>query len=330
MTRLAWLVCLLCTTTPAFAGGDSSKRFSVRARVEPNPVPFGEVFELVVDVERDEGDRLSLPTEIPAPAAAPVAGPPRRRLGEAATGGALPARVQEEIRIPFLALDLDQVGTPALLLRAPDGETVEIDALEVAVVTAAEDDVTGPEKATQLHEAPSALTYTVFDERPLWALACVVIALGLGWVARRLWPRVKEWIGRRVTSSSITIEPSLPAHTIALERLERLLSAGLLERGEVAPFVSRLMDDVLRDYLERRYETRAGTRTTAELITALLGVDAHGLDLEDTRRLLDDADLVKFARAEMATEVARGMSQRVRTLILTTREAEAHISGATP
>lgn len=325
MRRFAWLVCLLCTTTSSLASDDGQQRFSLRARAEPNPVVFGAPFELVLEVERDEGDRLSLPEEIPATAAAPLAGAPRRRLGPKAADARHPARVQEEIRIPFLALALDQVSTAALLLRAPDGETLEVEALQVDVVTTATGDA---EDATPLREAPAVLTYTVFDDRPLWALAYILLVLGLWWMGRRFWPHVRAWLGRRAPPSASPTAPLLPAHTIALERLERLLSAGLLERGEVAPFVSRLMDDVLRDYLERRYGTRAGTRTTAELLSALFGVDVHGLDLEDTRRLLDDADLVKFARAEVATEVARGMAQRVRTLILATREADALLGGA--
>ena len=64
----------------------------------------------------------------------------------------------------------------------------------------------------------------------------------------------------------------------------------------------------------------AGKRTTSELIEDLLAVSAPGLDLDVVRGLLDDADLVKFARADLASDVAHGMAGRVRALIEATAE----------
>ncbi|MFZ9887246.1 MAG: hypothetical protein ACO3JL_07070 [Myxococcota bacterium] len=328
MRHLAWFCFALCIPAVALAVDVEPGRFSLRTRVEPNPVNFGEGFELVIELKRAENDRLSLPADIPATAAAPLAGPPRRRLGTPVNEVGGTASVHEEIRIPFLALDLDEVKTPALILRAPDGEAVEVAAMQVTVVVDNATEKDDAEANPALREAPPLFTYTVFDDRPLWALGLVVLALGLWWAGRRWWSRLRAWFERRVPHDSSAQAPPPPAHTIALERLEQLLSAGLLERGELAPFVSRLMDEVLRDYLERRYQVRAGTRTTAELLAGLLELDFHGLDLGETRRLLDDADLVKFARAEIAGDVARGMAGRVRSLILATRETSLPVDGA--
>ena len=44
---------------------------TVSAKVEPDPVPFGARFELVVTVLRDRGQQLELPASLPATEAAP-------------------------------------------------------------------------------------------------------------------------------------------------------------------------------------------------------------------------------------------------------------------
>jgi hypothetical protein len=67
--------------------------------------------------------------------------------------------------------------------------------------------------------------------------------------------------------------------------------------------------------LQARFQLPAGTRTTRELVQELLGVTVGGLDVTLVSDLLKDADLVKFAKASIASERAHAMAVRVRTLI---------------
>jgi hypothetical protein len=205
-------------------------------------------------------------------------------------------------------------------LTAPDGEVLEIASLPVRVK--ADPAATAPppdDVGMALEEADRVLTFEVFDARPLYGAGLIAFAGAAFVLARWLARKRREWLASRPIPV-VPIAPERPAHVVALERLDALLAEGLLARGEVNRFVERLMDEVLRDYLERRYRVEAGKRTTSELSQDLLSVSAPGLDLDVVRGLLDDADLVKFARADLAADVAHGMASRLRVLIEQTAE----------
>lgn len=330
MTTTARVLCLvvvaLACTKVALAQGDAAGRFTLSARIEPDPVPFGERFDLVIEVERSEGDRLALPTELPEKPDVRRLGPPERTLAPLPAGDNGKPRVREVVRVPFLALGLDDLETPALVLTAPDGVVLEIDALPVRVqANAASPSPTDGDVSQNLAEAERLLSFDVLDARPLVGAGALALA-GVAFALYRWLDRRRRALLARRPKADAPPARERPAHVIALERLEALLREGLLPRGEVTPFVQRLMDEVLRDYLERRYRVRAGRRTTSELAADLLSVSAPGLDLDVVRGLLDDADLVKFARADVAVDVAHGMASRVRVLVETTRESEGAAS----
>lgn len=288
------------------------------ARVEPDPVLFGQPFHLVIELVRPEGAPVSLPDELPEAAATPRAGDVVRGVTPAGEGS-----VRETFRVPYLALDLEELKTPEVVLKTAAGEPLAIPPLPVNVEDGALADggAADPESGLVLEEGAGPIVYRVFDPRPLVGLFTFTLSVAALFVHRRL-------SGRRLALPALQegVSPLLPAraaHEVALERLEALLQEGLLARGEVALFVARLMDEVLRHYLEERYGVAAGRRTTRELAEVLLGVSAPGLDLGSTRALLERADLVKFARADVAAEVAHEMAGRVRALIEATRAQEA-------
>lgn len=301
---------------------------TVGAKVEPDPVPFGARFELVVTVLRDRGQLLELPASLPAAEAAPQTGDPRRSVEElslASDAGDAPVRVRETIRVPFLALALDDVSTPAFVLSAKDGSSVEVPSLPVRVA----DDPSllvvgdaGPAEpgAMTLEPAAGSIAYRVADHRPFYAAGAVAGAAAAALLARAL---LKRRRARRPAPPAPPPPPPRPAHEVALERLEALLAAGLLARGETALFVERLMDEVLRDYLSARFALVAEARTTRELVAELLSVSVPGLDVRLVEELLGDADLVKFAKATIAAERAHAMAMRVKALVLATTPAAA-------
>jgi hypothetical protein len=313
---------------PSSAGSAASVVVTVKA--EPDPVPFGERFFLVVTVTRDRGVRLELPGALPEVASAPRAGEAQRSLEELPgadgedAGVKTPTRVKETIRIPFVALDIEDVKTPAFLLTAKDGETVDVPELAVRVVVPPEPADAGPEAADAppgavlLEAAAPVIAYPVPDQRPWYALGALGSAGALTALVALL---VRRHRRRRPPTPAVPPPPPRPAHEVALERLQALLDSGLLQRGEAGTFVERLMDEVLRDYLAARFALPAGTRTTRELVKDLLGIAVAGLDVALVESLLADADLVKFARASIAAEQAHAMATRVRALVETTRAA---------
>lgn len=312
---------------------------ALSAHVEPDVVPFGAAFSLVIVINRDRGVRLDIPGALPDIDNTPRTGDPVRTVEELpaparasdapdagpSTSVSAPAvRVRETIKIPFLALDTTGVKTPAFVLTGKDGATVDVPALEVRVQVDADampnpmgpDAGPPPPGTVVLESAAPAMAYAVPDARPFvvagaFATSGILFAL-VRFVARR----------RKLHAPPAPLTPPpppRPAHEVAIERLDGLLASGLLQRGESGVFVERLMDEVLRDYIEARFALHAGARTTRELVKELLGVAALGLDIALVEGLLADADLVKFAKASIAADRAHAMATRVRALVDATK-----------
>jgi hypothetical protein len=86
------------------------------------------------------------------------------------------------------------------------------------------------------------------------------------------------------------------------------------------------MADVLRDYLATRYDNAPLSLTTSELTRAL---HRDQVPLERLGRLLDAADLIKFARRPVARDDALELGREARLIVrtvdavVTKRAAEA-------
>jgi hypothetical protein len=122
-----------------------------------------------------------------------------------------------------------------------------------------------------------------------WIVAAILALLLLALLARWLWRRWR----RRAETVALPVEERLPPRERALRELDAARAAGLLDGGEVKTFYVR-SSEAVRHYLDALNPAWGADRTTSELIPRLRVVDlgvAAGL-----ARLLDRADLVKFAR----------------------------------
>lgn len=95
--------------------------------------------------------------------------------------------------------------------------------------------------------------------------------------------------------------PPRPPWEVALERLDEVRHAGLLETNRYAEYFDRV-NDALRSYLGARYGFDGLESTTDETIARLRSSALVGVALEDVARLLRDCDLVKFANLEPSPE----------------------------
>jgi hypothetical protein len=115
--------------------------------------------------------------------------------------------------------------------------------------------------------------------------------LGTLAVVALLFAAWRYWQKRR---SQIPVEPPVPAHVRAKQKLQEALA--LITRPE--PFCV-LVSDTIRVYLEERFNFRAPERTTEEFLHELQGTD--WLSAEQKEKLgefLERCDLVKFAKYE--------------------------------
>lgn len=92
-------------------------------------------------------------------------------------------------------------------------------------------------------------------------------------------------------------KPKEPAHIIAFRDLDKLKEEKLWQQGKNKEYYSELTD-IIRTYIENRYEIQAMEMTTDEIIHEVMAAGVFDKELKD--QLFDTltrADFVKFAKA---------------------------------
>ena len=121
-------------------------------------------------------------------------------------------------------------------------------------------------------------------------------------------------------------EALLPPYDRALLELKRLENSRYLIQDEYKKYYSELTD-IVRSYLEEDVNVSALESTTDELIDKLeLLKDAGELELDDDtikqfQKILQTADLVKFARSKPSTSVAEQDRKLVEQIVVKTHDA---------
>ncbi len=91
--------------------------------------------------------------------------------------------------------------------------------------------------------------------------------------------------------------PKIPAHERALDDFARLRLKKLWQAGKVKAYFSELTD-VLRIYIEERFEVAAVEMTTSEILQGLEKQAINEEAMHKLRQSLELADLVKFAKVQ--------------------------------
>ncbi len=152
----------------------------------------------------------------------------------------------------------------------------------------------------------------------LLAVGVIAVALGVYFFVR--------WHRRKV-KPGLSVVPDRPADEVALERLRSLRQTEAWRTAGVKLFYTQVAD-TLRYYLGCVWPVRAMEETTSSIVSQLERVPQCGPDrVEEIRRSLELADLVKFARyAPMETECIASVDAAIRIvdeIAYEQREAEA-------
>jgi hypothetical protein len=138
---------------------------------------------------------------------------------------------------------------------------------------------------------------------PWWFWAILAAAVG---VILLLW-----WWWRRRREGP-PAEEILDPYERAQRDFTRVESLGLLEAGERSRYVA-LVVDVLREYIADRFAEAPLSLTSTELLSATRG--AATLPHDRLMRILNEADLVKFAKRPVSGERARDIGTEARALV---------------
>ena len=116
-----------------------------------------------------------------------------------------------------------------------------------------------------------------------------------------------------------------PAHEIAYARLQALIQQDLIKAGKVKEFYEAI-SDILRHYIEDRFELRAPERTTEEFLVEIR--DTGVLSEADRKALtefLTHCDLVKFAKHSPTNEQIQHTFDLAKNFIEQTKSDEKQI-----
>ncbi|HYX06724.1 MAG TPA: hypothetical protein VE912_08315 [Bacteroidales bacterium] len=139
-------------------------------------------------------------------------------------------------------------------------------------------------------KAPLAAPLTLAELWP-YILGAVILALVIWFIIRVIRQRKKKEpiMARR--------KPAEPAHVIALRELENLAAEKLWQNGKVKEYYIKLTT-IIRYYIEGRFSINALERTSDEILDSFLSTGLLPDDIiSQLRELLQEADLVKFAKA---------------------------------
>ena len=144
--------------------------------------------------------------------------------------------------------------------------------------------------------------------RPLIVLPVINWLLWLGLLAAAIAAVLLWWAWRRYRNRP---KPPVDPYVRAQQEFARIAARRLLEDGQSEEYFTAMVD-VAREYLVARIPGVRRSDTSSELVRAMKPRDGAEAELP---RLLDEADLVKFARAEISLEDAREAGLALKAIV---------------
>ena len=263
------------------------------AVVQPETVTVGQPFRVQLRVRAPAGSRIEFPVGPDSAAAIELLDPKAVRTGDSV------AMMDQFAVYRMVAWD---IGTQPLtmgdiVVATPTGERrIPLGALDVFVRSVL------PLDSAKHEPKPPRPPFAI--DPPWWRywwVAAIALALGLlvWWLVRR----------RRLRNAAAPVVDPLELAEREFARVERM---GLLEAGERGRFVA-LMVEVLRDYLSRRVTDAHPSLTSGELLRALRLEPTVPVDRLAT--VLEESDLIKFARRAVSPERARELAHEARAIV---------------
>ena len=250
----------------------------ISATLEPDSITIGDPFTLTLIVQTGDEDQVAFPV-LPDTGAITALGPRREQVDQ---GGGR--------RLAVYRLAAWQTGS----LRLPPAQVIITNA-------GVESSIPLPDVTVQVISVlPAEADPDTLAYRPVrdvlganWSVAekltggvvALALLIGLGLYLRR----------RNAAAHVIVAPPPRPPRERALESLQWLETSGLIESGEFKAFYSALAQ-ILREFVAESYPPWSLDLTSAELLATVRAAEMDDREAEALRQLLNEADLVKFAR----------------------------------
>lgn len=137
---------------------------------------------------------------------------------------------------------------------------------------------------------PISEPYTLKELMP-WILGAIAILILIGLLTYYLIKRKKK---QPIFKSKP--KPIIPAHVLAINKLEELRLSKVWQSGQLKKYHSQL-SDIIREYMVNRYNFDAPEMTSYEIITKLNEFDINKDVMGKLEGIMHLSDMVKFAKA---------------------------------
>lgn len=266
---------------------DSADTPSVRAEVSPTTAKVGDVVTLDIHVDHP----LVLAVDPPAFA---------KDLGdfEVRTSTRLPVQINGDRGIDRFQAELQAFTTgqhklPGLDVPYRDSMGHQSVVRTPELVVTIEDVPAGPNDKGDIRGIVGALGPAALS--PWWWLLALSLIFAICFLL---------WRKRERARLGPPPPPPVPADEEALTKLRDLQASSLLAAGKIKEFYSAI-SETLRGYLERGFQVPALERTTSELMRDLRKKQPVASERQiDLKQILEDCDLVKFAKYRPDTKEA--------------------------
>lgn len=258
------------------------------ARFEPSQVLIGDHFELVLEVEAEEGNEVAFPTITPDFTEGRIELLEERGVDTLESGGGR-YRLRKSYRLTSFEpahYSLDSVGVlwsdgvKIDTLFASGALEVEVAAMPIDTAQKTIHDIRQP------LEAPILLGE--FQGYLLTILLAIAVVVSVVWLVVT---RIRIRRGAKPEAEL----PKVAPHIAAIRSLERLHNQKLWQNGRYKEYYSRLTE-ILREYLDGRFGIGAMEMTTDEIVAALAKIEITTAQRSGLTELLRESDLVKFAK----------------------------------
>lgn len=139
-------------------------------------------------------------------------------------------------------------------------------------------------------KGPIGAPLTLMEILP-WLLLAILIVAGILYYRHYLKKR-----RARALSAPKPAKPKIPPHTLAMDALDRLRQKKLWQSGRIKEYHTEITD-ILRHYLEGRFDIMAVEMTTSEIREITLARPLPSQAREKLLAVFERADLVKFAKS---------------------------------
>lgn len=170
-----------------------------------------------------------------------------------------------------------------------NGDTLETLPMLLTVITVAVDTSAAIKDIKDIYEVPYGWKDWLREHWPWVAggvAAVAVLAMAIVWFVHR---------SRRPKPVAAPVEPEKPLHVRTLLALEEVEKKKLWQQGLVKEYHSAITD-ILRGYIEERFQVPALESTTDDLLGILRMSSMGAGQREQLANLLRMADMVKFAK----------------------------------